>query len=168
MLAISADRFYKTGRENTRTQPPPPPPHTHTHARMHARTRTHARTHARTHTHMVALFVYMARSSRCIKNMLLTNRKQQQQQRPSSFSSLIQYPISVCLPKREGFERLPLRSNTVERNFLASHNTPLNIGHFVLDFNKMRLKDLATHNKFKVRRRPQFQLRNNESEPEDG
>ena len=85
-----------------------------------------------------------------------------------TFCSLIQYPVCVYLPKGDGFERLPLRSDTVERNFLASANTPLNIGHFVLDFNKMRLKDLDTDNKFKVRRRPQFQLRNNESEPEDG
>ena len=62
-----------------------------------------------------------------------------------------------------------MRSDAVERNFLTSADTPLKFGHFVLDFGKMRLKDLDTGHKFKVRRRPQSQLRNTDVESdEDG
>ena len=87
--------------------------------------------------------------------------------------SIIMDPLSVklslwfSLPKIGEVEHLPLRSDTVEQNYLMSGNTPLNFGHFKLDFRRMRLEDLHTGRKFKVRRRPQFQLRHNRAELED-
>ncbi|KAK7109877.1 protein mono-ADP-ribosyltransferase PARP12-like [Littorina saxatilis] len=61
-----------------------------------------------------------------------------------------------------------LTSARVERNYLTSANTPLKSGRFVLDFGKMRLKDLHLGRKFKVRRRPQVLLDDSDAESDDG